>query len=242
MRYSEANLNRLQIKGELHVKSGKILDLNEVPELDEPLSPGLLVDEASWEIRGQQSRASAVDTIEAVLLDVHYARYLQQHPHVKVRASILQDQLLVDAEHTIKTHKGNKALDKLRKDARKLNLAMSNGRIKSDFVEPEILFWSAWRALGKKARAAIANEALAGFVERVHAAASCDPRGTRGDPMDPHRHRVHPLLWTALAYDRGGLDDAVAYELARFERNPDAVLAKRPVFSQLGDKPPWPDE
>ena len=34
MRYSEGNLNRLQIAGELHVKSGKVLDAERVPELE----------------------------------------------------------------------------------------------------------------------------------------------------------------------------------------------------------------
>ena len=37
MRYSEGNLNRLQIVGELHVKSGKVLEAEKAPELDAPL-------------------------------------------------------------------------------------------------------------------------------------------------------------------------------------------------------------
>ena len=40
MRYSEGNLNRLQIAGELHVKSGKVLEAEQVPALDAPLRAG----------------------------------------------------------------------------------------------------------------------------------------------------------------------------------------------------------
>ena len=87
MRYSEGNLNRLQIAGEYHVKSGKVLDPEEVPELDAPLELALLTEECSWENRGQMSRTSARDFVEALLLDVHHAQYLQAHPHVSVKDS-----------------------------------------------------------------------------------------------------------------------------------------------------------
>src|SRR4029453_18860230 len=46
MRYSEGNLNRLQIAGELHVKSGKVLEAPRVPELDDFLDASLLATEA----------------------------------------------------------------------------------------------------------------------------------------------------------------------------------------------------
>src|SRR6185369_18008153 len=61
MRYSEGNINRLQIVGELHVKSGKVLEAEMVPELDAPLKSALLATEASWENRAQMSRTSARD-------------------------------------------------------------------------------------------------------------------------------------------------------------------------------------
>ncbi|MBI4864567.1 MAG: hypothetical protein HY815_30575, partial [Candidatus Riflebacteria bacterium] len=44
MRYSEGNLNRMQIAGELHVKSDKVLDPDRVPELDAPLDIAMLYD------------------------------------------------------------------------------------------------------------------------------------------------------------------------------------------------------
>ena len=53
MRYSEGNLNRLQIVGELHVKSGKVLEAEQAPELDAPLELALLTTEASWENRAR---------------------------------------------------------------------------------------------------------------------------------------------------------------------------------------------
>src|SRR4029078_7993337 len=73
MRYSEGNLNRLQIAGELHVKSGKVLNPERVVEVETPLSLELLYDECSWENRAQMSRTSARDFVEAVLLDIHHA-------------------------------------------------------------------------------------------------------------------------------------------------------------------------
>src|SRR5262245_11833457 len=65
MRYSEGNLNRLQIAGELHVKSGKVLDVADIPELDAPLEVGMLYKECSWENRAQMGRTSARDFAEA---------------------------------------------------------------------------------------------------------------------------------------------------------------------------------
>ncbi len=240
MRYSEGNLNRVQIAGELHVKSGKVLDPKDVPELDAPLEAAMLYDEASWEMRGQMSKTSAADLVEAVLLDAHYARWLAAHPRVRLRGVLAQDQLLADAPETL-AQRAPARLAQLRKAARAENLAASHGRVKSDRVEPEVLFWSAWHALEDGDRAEIAREALAGFVERVQRASETDPRGSHGDPMDAHRHRVHPLLWSALAADREALTGELARELGAFEKEPDRWLARRPMWSPLDERPPWED-
>jgi len=56
MRYSEVNLNRLQIAGEWHVKSGITLNPERVPELTAPLDIGMLYDEASFEDRAHMAR------------------------------------------------------------------------------------------------------------------------------------------------------------------------------------------
>ncbi len=143
MRYGEGNLNRLQIAGELHVKSGKVLDEERVSELDTPLEPAQLATEASWEDRAQMCRTSARDFVEALLLHVHHARHLQAHPHVVVTGTLLQDQILGDAERTIRRHGGSATLAQLRQKARKSNREVSRGRIESDWVEPEDLFWTA---------------------------------------------------------------------------------------------------
>jgi hypothetical protein len=239
-RYSEVNGNRLQIAGELHVKSGRILDPDKVRDVKAPLEPALLAREASWEMRGHMSRSSARDSVEAVMLDVNHARWLAQNPRRAVRASLEQDQLLIDAERTVRKHKGPKAVDALRRAARQENLKISKGRVKSDFVEPETMFWAAWHALPKGNKAAIAREVVSGFVEIVERAASVDPRGVRTDPMEEHRHRVHPLLWSALRSERAsGRGDYVKRELEMFERDAERYLARRPVFSQAGHVPPW---
>lgn len=240
-RYSEANGNRLQIAGELHVKSGRVLDGKRVPELSAALEPSMLATEASWELRGHMSRTSARDYVEAVFLDVNHARWLLKNPRPKVRASLAQDQLLGEAEATIKKHKGTKALASLKRAARKESLALSKGRVKSDFVEPETLFWVAWSALSKGAKAEVAREAVGGFLDVVERATSMDPRGPRGDPMEEHRHRVHPLLWRALAQERSPVKgDRVRRELEIFESEPERFLARRPVYSQVGEPAPWP--
>ncbi len=241
MRYSEGNLNRLQIAGELHVKSGKVLDARDVHELDAPLERSMLYDEASWEIRAQMSRTSAADFVEALLLDVHHAQWLQDHPHVRVRSSLLQDQMLGDAERTLQRH-APKVLARLKRDARAENLEASGGRIKTDWIEPETLFWSTWSALPSGERAAIAIEAVNGFIERVENAASKDPRSqaTR-DPMQAHRHRVHPLLWKALETEPASLatNAAVRRELEIWTRDRKQLSAQRPQWSVTGVKAPW---
>jgi hypothetical protein len=202
----------------------------------------MLVDEASWELRGHMSRTSARDTVEAVLLDVHHARFLERRPHVKVKGTLLQDQLLADGQATVLKHAGGRVLERLQRAARAENLKVSKGRIKSDFIEPETLFWAAWKALPKGEKAAIAREVVSAFIQRVEEAASVDPRGRSADPMEPHRHRIHPLLWKALAGEKArGPRDAVHRELQRFQEDEVDLLARRPVFSQLDDPPPWPN-
>lgn len=242
MRYSEGNLNRLQIAGEYHVKSGKVLDPQEVPELDAPLELALLTEECSWENRGQMGRTSARDFVEALLLDVHHAQYLQAHPHVTVQESLLQDQLLGDAEATLQRHGGETTLARLRQEARKLNLEASRGRIKSDWIEPETLFWAAWKILPVGEKAALAREVVAGFLEWVQQAATMDPRPDfQRDPMEWHRHRIHPQLWQVLqAADHGGKPaDPVRQELAAWQAKRAEYLARRPIYSQAGRTPPW---
>jgi hypothetical protein len=239
MRYGEGNLNRLQIAGELHVKSGAVLDPERVPELGAPLDVSMLTEEASWENRGQMGRTSARDFVEALLLDVHNARWLQRNPRVAVKTSLVQDQLLGDGEATLKRHGGGRALDRLRKQARADNLEASEGRIVDDFIEPETLFWAAWRVLPKGEKAAVAREVVTSFVERVERAAAQDPRPAAGhDVMEWHRHRVHPILWEALAAVKGPRD-AAARELAAWQARREEYLARRPIFSPTDLVPPW---
>jgi hypothetical protein len=240
MRYGEGNLNRLQIAGELHVKSGKVLDATREPELDAPLDFALLTTEASWENRAQMCRTSARDYVEALLLDVHHARYLQAHPHVAITTSLHQDQILGEAEATLKRYRANAVLDRLHRDARVANLEASNGRIRSDRIEPEALFWAAWHVLPRGDQYAIAREAISGFVERVQQAASVDPRGAPTDPMEWHRHRIHPILWHAL--DAPGCDarDPIQRERATWLSHKKRYQSRRPIWSQLKNaRPPW---
>jgi hypothetical protein len=239
MRHSEGNLSRLEIAGELHVKSDRVLEPERVPELEAPLEVGMLTTDASWENRAQMTKTSAKDQIEATLLDIHHAQYLQAHPHVRLRTTLLQDQLLGDGEETLKRHGGARELSRLHREARTLNLEESHGRIKSDRIEPETLFWAAWRVLKPREKAAIADEAITGFIERVEQAASMDPRGDEDDPMEWHRHRVHPLLWKALNGAKG-VSPKVARELTKWREGRGKYLARRPRWSNdEKHRPPW---
>jgi hypothetical protein len=241
MRYSEGNLNRLQIAGELHVKSGKVLDRKDVPELDAPLDVEMLYDEASWENRAQMARTSADDFVEAVLLNVHHAMYLVKHPHVRVRSSLAQDQLMAQGVESLE-RVAPKVLKRLRKEARLLNLEASSGRIKSDWIEPETLFWSVWKHLPLGEQAAIACEAVEGFLQRVHQAASEDPRHDGShDPMEVHRHRIHPLLWRTLERERGVLAQRphVRAEWNSWRTDRKKYLARRPAWSVTDARAPW---
>lgn len=254
MRYSEGNLNRLRIRGELHVKSDEVLQKHLVPEFDAPLTLDLLYDEASWENRAQYGRSSARDFVEAVLLDVHRARYLSRHPGVRPIAKLAQDQLYGEAEEIVERHGRAGRLAELRREARAGNLEDSNGRIKSDFIEPDVLFWEAWWVLPARERALIAHEAISAFVGRVEEAASCDPRRTEEsaatadaefasgvDAMEWHRHRVQPLLWQALQAEPSvmGADDPVRRELERFVADSERYLSRRAPWSFTGEEEPW---
>jgi hypothetical protein len=243
MRYSEVNLNRLQIAGECHVKSATILNVERVPELDAPLDISMLYEEASFEDRGHMGKTSARDFVESVLLDVHHYRYLQAHPQVKVKDSILQDMLLIDGEKTVARHGGAGALDRLRRNARKLNFESGYERIKSDFIEPETLLWEAWKVLPHTPKAAIAHEVVSGLIERVRQASAYDPRpeAKTEDPMEWHRHRVMPFLWAALNRREAGLkpSDPVAKELESWKADRQKYLKRRPEFSPAGLEPPW---
>lgn len=243
MRYSEGNLNRLQIAGEFHVKSGEVLNPERVPVADQPLEQSMLYDEASWENRGQMGRTSARDFVEALLLDVHNARRLARNPRVRVKAAgaLLQDQILIDAEATVKKYAGEKALSKLHKAAEKENLDGSRERLKSDWIEPETLFWSAWKALPVRNKAALAAEIVESFVEYVENASAYDPRKPEGDPMLWHRHRVHPELWRALAAKRNSVrSNALALkELEAFHADKKHYASLRPIFSPINDREPW---
>ncbi len=244
MRYSEANLNRLQIAGEWHVKSGEPLDVERAPKLDATLDSSMLTTEASYENRGQMGRTSAKDFVEALLLSIHRARYLKAHPCVRVKGSLLQDQLLIHAEATVKKYAGSAALDRLKVNARKSNLEYSKGRLKMDWIEPETLFWSAWHALPRKEKAAIASEVIGRFVSYVEESASMDPRPAKDDPMEWHRHRIHPVLWKALEDGKSIFkpDDSVQRELRAFRANRKKYLDRRPVFSQIRLRRPWGSE
>lgn len=103
-----------------------------------------------------------------------------------------------------------------------------------------MLFWAAWHVLPASEKAALAQEAIAGFVECVEQAASCDPRPKcQADPMAWHRHRIHPELWQSLENAGSKAKDPVGGELAAWQADKAKYVARRPVFSQAGAKPPW---
>jgi len=188
-------------------------------------------------------RTSARDFVEALLLDVHNARRLARNPHVRVKpaGALLQDQILIDAQATVKKHAGAKVLDKLRKAAEKNNEEASRGRLKSDWIEPETLFWSAWKALPPAHKSAIAVEVIESFAAYVEDAHEFDPRKSGGDPMLWHRHRVHPELWKSLAASKTSLaaNPIARRELESFEADRKRYLSMRPAFSPIDEPEPW---
>jgi hypothetical protein len=161
---------------------------------------------------------------------------------VTVKTSLLQDQLLFDAEETVRKHGPAHCLAHLQEEARQLNLEASHGRVKSDWIEPETLFWAAWKVLPEGEKSAIAREVVSGFRELVEEAAAADPRPEfRADPMEWHRHRIHPVLWEVLEKNKNSMkpSDPVRKELEAWQEKKDEYLARRPVFSPVGDAPPW---
>jgi hypothetical protein len=135
-----------------------------------------------------------------------------------------------------------KVLARLRRQARLSNLEASGGRMKTDWIEPEALFWSVWKHLPLGEKAAIAREAIEGFLERVQQAASRDPRRDAGeDPMEAHRHRIHPVLWRALERERQELARArdVRAEWQAWSADVKKYLARRPVWSVTNLSAPW---
>ncbi len=55
--------------------------------------------------------------------------------------------------------------------------------------------------------------------------------------MEWHRHRIHPVLWSAL----GPLQsrDPVRRELESWKAKREVCLARRPEFSPTKMRPPW---
>ena len=59
---------------------------------------------------------------------------------VGMEPRLLQDQIVIDAAATVKKYAGVKTLSKLHKAAEKENLDASRERLKSDWIEPQMLF------------------------------------------------------------------------------------------------------
>jgi hypothetical protein len=156
-----------------------------------------------------------------------------------VKPTLLEDMLLSGAEETLRK-RDPRRLAELRREARPLNLEYSRGRLRTDWVDPEPLLWAVWRALSPKERGALAREIVGGFVEYVSEASAVDPRGQKLDPMEWHRHRVHPELWKALEATRSELRGSpLKRELAAFLARREMYLSRRPVFSHVEMPVPW---
>ena len=243
MRYSEGNLNRLQIAGEFHVKDGGVLDPERVPDAGMPLDQSMLYGEASFENRGQMGRTSARDYAEAILLDLHATQRLAANPRVRLISAggLLQDQLLAGAATTIRKHARAGTMGRLHRAARQSNLADSHGRLNSDWIEPEDLFWIAWNALPPSDKTALAVEVVGTFVEYVENARTFDPRKPDDDPMEWHRHRIHPELWKSLQRGRKDLSvrSVAIRELDAWEAESDKYQSRRPILSPADIPAPW---
>jgi hypothetical protein len=59
--------------------------------------------------------------------------------------------------------------------------------------------------------------------------------------MEWHRHRVHPILWTALESESRApkRHDVARRELASWQADRETYLGRRPPFSLTGAKEPW---
>jgi len=112
--------------------------------------------------------------------------------------------------------------------------------LRSDWIEPEPLMWAAWKVLPAGERGALAREVVNAFVERVTRAAAFDPRpeARTADPMEWHRHRIHPVLWKSLEkQSRLRASDPVARELSAWKARRQEYLARRPSFSPVDRAP-----
>jgi hypothetical protein len=240
MRYSEANLNRVQIAGELHVKSGKDARPRGRADFDSPLDVSMLHSEASFEQRSQSSKSSAADMVESVLLDAHHAMWLAANPRVAVRDSLEQDRILGDAERQVK-RRAPKLLDRLRAEARRENLEISKGRVRSDWIEPEPLFWAAWSVLdaGERPRSRARPSPAS-------SSACCRPRpriraATSTTRWSRTATACTRSCGTRLTEQPSVLDGhpAVRREAARFQDDARRHLERRLAWSPAGDEPPW---
>lgn len=102
--------------------------------------------------------------------------------------------------------------------------------------------WAAWNVLPPPERAALADEAVAGFVTHVEEAATYDMRPDKEiDPMEWHRHRLCPVLWAALCDRRARWTPSkpVLRQLNAWLEHRRRYLARRPIFSHLDEQPPW---
>ena len=129
----------------------------------------------------------------------------------------------------------------MRKAAEKSNEESSRGRLRSDWIEPETLFWVAWKALPVNDKAAIAAEIVESFAGYVENARQYDPRQSQDDPMLWHRHRVHPEIWKALAAANTSLapGSIALTELDSFRADKKRYLSMRPIFSPVDEPRPW---
>ena len=87
---------------------------------------------------------------------------------------------------------------------------------------------------------------MVGFVSRVTESASCDPRRHNEshaptDPLDWHRHRIHPLLFDALATEKPSPTDRdlPQREYRRFLIDKAELLSRRPPWSVGKRAAPW---
>ena len=154
-----------------------------------------------------------------------------------VTDSLLQDQILGDAEETLQRHGGDATLDQLHREARKLNLEASRGRMNTDWIEPETLFWAAWQVLPAGEKAALAREAIGGFLERVRAGRRDGPAAgrnttTRWSGIAIASIRCCGKRWK-MRQPTDGRTTRCDKELKAWQAKQDEYLARRPMWSQV---------
>jgi hypothetical protein len=57
--------------------------------------------------------------------------------------------------------------------------------------------------------------------------------------MEPHRHRIHPLLWKALETQPKAASAVVRREQEQWTAGRETYLNRRPRWSIKGSVPPW---